>query len=154
MLMHSPDKNIISSLSPLTLRFLREARFSEKDIVTFTETSTLLKDLELYGEMAEDVINILPNRFGVDMSTFIFSKYFPCEQSEDTNHLDNLFLLKSFKKIKLFDGFIKKYEKKAEIVYSKYTPITLSMIALTLEQKKWLGNEHSNTPAGSLRASI
>ncbi|EBJ2444408.1 hypothetical protein DQ111_25210, partial [Salmonella enterica subsp. enterica serovar Krefeld] len=77
MLMHSPDKNIISSLSPLTLRFLREARFSEKDIVTFTETSTLLKDLELYGEMAEDVINILPNRFGVDMSTFIFSKYFP-----------------------------------------------------------------------------
>ncbi|ECC1695684.1 DUF1493 family protein, partial [Salmonella enterica subsp. salamae] len=82
-------------LGPVILNFLRAARFSEKEIVACKYSTRLFHDLHLFGDTSEDVLELLPSEFGVDMSQFKFHKYFPKEFSEDVNYSDvlDVFLL-------------------------------------------------------------
>ncbi|QLR79678.1 DUF1493 family protein [Citrobacter freundii] len=126
------------SLGPVILAFLRAARFSEKEIVTCKYSTRLFHDLNLFGDTAEDVLELLKSEFGVNMSQFKFYKYFPKEFSKDVNYIDTLDVILLFRLNFLFKKYYTVLRKKVKCVYKKYLPVTLCMIEASIKEKKWV----------------
>lgn len=128
----------LDSLGPVILAFLRAAQFSEKEIATYKYSTRLFHDLHLFGDTAEDVLELLQSEFCVNMSEFKFNKYFPGEFSKDVSAIDTLDIILLFR----LSFFLKKYHtelrKKVKAVYEKYPPVTLCMIEESIKEKKWI----------------
>ncbi|QIR26887.1 MULTISPECIES: DUF1493 family protein [Kluyvera] len=124
-------------LGPIIIYFLKTARFSEKEIALLTYDTRLFHDLDLFGDTAENILEILQREFNVDMSSFKFDKYFPTEYSQDVKHIDKLNTLLFFK----FNAIARKHflniKEKVDGIYANYRPITLHMIEMSIREKKW-----------------
>ncbi|EAA9518811.1 DUF1493 family protein [Salmonella enterica] len=117
--------------------FLEKARFSEKEMAFLTYDTRLFHDLHLFGDTAEDVLEILQREFNVDMSPFQFNKYFPAEFSKDVKYIDKLNTLLFFKLDILASKYFTSIKKKVDEIYGNYHPLTLGMIEMSIMEKKW-----------------
>ena len=86
----------------------------------------LCHDLGIYGEEAEDYLEVLRTQYQVDLSSFEFTKYFPEERP-----------YKSFAERIVFDflPFGLWFASRKE----SWQPLTLAMIDAAISTKKWNG---------------
>lgn len=107
--------------------YLKLCSESEEKIATYNMGTRLYHDLGIYGEIAEDYLDVLSKQYHVDLSNFVFEQYFPPEFAGNTA-IDHI-LIWNFPYIwKLFGSKEKK---------EKYLPITLAMIEQAITEKKW-----------------
>lgn len=125
-------------LGPTIICFLKKARFSEKEIALLTYDTRLFHDLDLFGDTAEDVLEILQREFNVDMSSFNFDKYFPAEFSKDVKYIDKLNTLLFFKLNAIARKHFLSIKEKVDEIYVNYHPITLRMIEMSIMEKRWV----------------
>lgn len=83
MIFQHVQNNSRQSLSPVLGCYLKMCGMSDRKISRLNAETLLFHDLEIYGEIAEDYINILHENFSVNIDEFCFEKYFPCEFSND-----------------------------------------------------------------------
>ena len=126
------------ALGPVIISFLKKARFSAKEITLLTYDTRLLHDLHLFGDTAEDVLEVLQREFNVDMSPFQFNKYFPAEFSKDVEYIDKLNILLFFKLNVIASKYFVIIKEKVDEIYRNYPPITLGMIEMSIMEKKWV----------------
>lgn len=87
-----------------------------------------MHDLDIYGDDADELLLILHDKFGVDMSTFDdMGRYFPSEASLILGLLSWLKLLRFGRKHSLLESFILK----------QYPKLTLGMIEQAIKNNKW-----------------
>ncbi|ECG1337010.1 hypothetical protein DS259_23865 [Salmonella enterica subsp. indica] len=125
-------------LGPTIICFLKKARFSGKEIALLTYDTRLFHDLDLFGDTAEDVLEILQREFHVDMSPFKFDKYFPTELSKDVQYIDKLNTLLFFKLNVIARKYFINTKHKVDKIYENYAPITLRMIEMSIMKKRWV----------------
>ncbi|HAT2607830.1 TPA: DUF1493 family protein [Kluyvera intermedia] len=124
-------------LGSIIIDFLKKARFTEKEIALLTYDTRLFHDLELFGDTAEDILEILPREFYVDMSSFQFNTYFPDEFSKNVKCIDRLNTLLFFKLNTIAREYFISTKKKVDEIYGNYHPITLRMIEISIMEKRW-----------------
>nr|WP_229634280.1 DUF1493 family protein [Duganella qianjiadongensis] len=105
--------------------FLNLSGLRDKTISTCTPQNRLYHDLRIYGEGAEDCLEVLVTKFGVDLSGFPFSEYFPPEWPEGNSRPERILL-------KVFPGIEGLYRKPAT-----FEPLPLSRIEALIHSKKW-----------------
>ncbi|MGZ3974333.1 MAG: DUF1493 family protein [Flavisolibacter sp.] len=106
-------------------QYLRDCGEYDKKIATCHLGTRLYHDLGIYGEVAEDYLEVLANQYHVDLSNFVFERYFPPEFPGKSKI--SRFLIWFFPYIRNFFG------SKEE----QYLPITLRMIGQAIIEKKW-----------------
>lgn len=126
------------TLGAVILEFLRVARFSDKEIATFTYDTRLFHDLNLFGDTAEDIFEILHEVFNVELTSFIFDEYFPVEFSEDVACIDNLGIFLFFRLDLILKNVFKKLTRKVDEIHDKYKPITLHMVEESIKKGRWV----------------
>ncbi|EDT2963577.1 TPA: DUF1493 family protein [Salmonella enterica] len=126
------------TLGAIILEFLRVARFSEKEIATYTYDTRLFHDLNLFGDTAEDVFEILHETFNVELTGFTFDEYFPVEFSEDVACMDNLEILLFFRLNFILKNVCKNLTRKVDEIHDKYKPITLYMVEESIKKRRWV----------------
>jgi hypothetical protein len=110
---------MVQNLSDQVANFLSACGYSEEKISILNSESRLFHDLRAYGDNAADDLKLLETKFGVDLSTFPFQKYFPTHYG-----IEALFLI--FWNSRL-----------AENIKKRYPPITLRMVDEAIKKKKW-----------------
>lgn len=125
-------------LGSVIVVFLKKARFSEKEMALLTYDTRLFHDLNLFGDTAEDVLEILQREFNVNMSSFQFNKYFPAKFSQDVKYIDKLNALLFFKLNIIARNYFISIKEKVDKIYGTYHPITLDMIEMSIMEKKWV----------------
>lgn len=118
----SPEPEGVSDQVKL---FLILSGLRDKTISICPPQTRLFHDLRIYGEGAEDCLEVLVTKFGVDLSGFPFNEYFPPEWPEG-NSLPERILLRVLPGIEHF------YRKPAT-----FTPLPLSRIDALIHSKKW-----------------
>jgi Protein of unknown function (DUF1493) len=113
------------SRDDIVFRYLRELGHSEQHIARMSKDTRLFHDLRIYGDSALEDLEILQERFGVDLSEFEFGKYFP-PQFEGSNKLE-AFILTSIP----FASMIVRRRR-------TYLPLTLEMINRAIRAKRWV----------------
>ncbi len=109
----------IEDTEPGLWRFLKRAGYSDRQIAGMTLETRMLHDLRLRGDNFLDTLEILVTEFDVDMSAFDWSRYTPSEGE----------LLFPWLPISWLLG---KYPR-----HENYEPLTLGMIAVALNEKRW-----------------
>jgi len=66
-------------ISPILSQYLEKCGLAKSKIQYLTKDTSLYHDLNIYGDVAETYIEVLIEVYKVDMSNFIFDKYFPPE---------------------------------------------------------------------------
>jgi hypothetical protein len=96
----------------------------KKNAENFDRHTQLLRDMNIYGDIAESIFEQLRDEFNVDISGFFFHAYFP---GEFPNH-------SGFEKLKyMFNPF----RAQPSALHSKYKPITIGMIQDAIKTKVW-----------------
>jgi len=65
-------------------KYLRLCGFSERDISQSVIDTRLYHDLNVYGDIAETCVDMLESEYSVDLTGFVFDRYFPEEYIGDT----------------------------------------------------------------------
>lgn len=78
----------------------------------------------IYGEIAEDYLEVLSAKFGVDLNGFQFEDYFPLEWPQGHSWAESLLL-------KVFPGIERLYRKPAI-----YKPLSLGDLNSALEHRR------------------
>jgi hypothetical protein len=71
----------VSKVGPKTGAYLRLCGYSIREIARWTSTTRLLHDLNIYGDKADDDLEVMRDECGVSFENFQFSRYFPEEFS-------------------------------------------------------------------------
>ena len=119
-------KPLVLADFPEDLRaFVRICGFEELNLPEISEATTVLGNLGQTGDDFDDVIDVLPREFGVDMSDYDWRKHTPTEL-----HRDSLIL--SFRNFFEFfrPGIVQR-------TLAKYEPVTLGRIGEAIRTKKW-----------------
>lgn len=126
-MIHTPATDNLTSgeLPDFLKQYLKSCGENDKKIATCHLETRLYHDLGVYGEVAEDYLDVLVNQYHVNLSNFIFERYFPPEFPGKTKI--SRILIWNFPYIWKF--FCSKEEK--------YLPITLGMIGQAIIEKKW-----------------
>lgn len=126
-MMHSPVINDKSSekLPEIVTQYLRLCGLREKKIAGCHMGTRLYHDLGVYGEEAEAYLEVLVEQFQVDLTDFVFARFFPNEWPQGNSYFENCFL-------RLFPGIERLY-KKSEVYY----PITLQMVNNAINLGEW-----------------
>ena len=119
---------MMSKLPPVLIDFLRLNGLPESKIDSCDFNTSLYHDLGIYGEAAEDYLEVLIDQYHVDMAYFDFDRYFPPEYPGKTP-LTRV-LIWNFPYI--WKLFAPKEDK------AKFMPLTLGMIEQAIDQKKWV----------------
>jgi hypothetical protein len=106
--------------------YLQFCGVREKKIATCNMGTRLYHDLGIYGEEAEDDLEVLTKEYQVDLSGFVFERYFPYEWPQGHSKIESFFL-------GLLPGIERLYRKP-----TTFLPITLAMIARAIDAKKWV----------------
>jgi hypothetical protein len=114
-------------LSDALKQYLKLCGERDKKIAACHMGTRLYHDLGVYGEAAEDYLEVLIKQYHVDLSDFVFDRYFPPEFPGETAISRSL--------IWFFPYIWKLFRPKEE--KEKYLPITLGMIEQALIEKKW-----------------
>lgn len=116
-----------SCIDDCLVSYLRECGISTRKISRLTLDSRLYHDLGIYGDEAEGCMEALQTEFGVDMSGFDFSDYFPPEFPGRNGLTATLitFLPLSVRRLYVHAD-------------SNYKPVTLTMLRDALIAKRWL----------------
>ena len=105
--------------------YLAKCGFSASEIAKCRLETRLYQDLGIYGDIAESYMEVLADSFNVDLSGFLFDKYFPLEFSGDSS----------------FTRFLTTYIPWGKWIYHKnhsYNPMTLEMILNAIKCGKFL----------------
>lgn len=115
---------MMSRLPPVLADFLRLCGLRKSRIDSCDLDTRLYHDLGIYGEVAEDCMEVLVDTYKVDMTNFDFEAYFPLEYPGKTGL--SRFLLWQIPFARRF------VESKAN-----YNPLTLRMIEAIIHSKQW-----------------
>jgi hypothetical protein len=105
--------------------YLRELGYSERHIDRLRMDTRLFHDLGLYGDSAEEDMEILQTKFGVDMAGFKFGEYFP-PQFEGRTRLEAI--------VFYFIPLLAWRRRQR----STYMPLTLQMIERSMRAGRWI----------------
>jgi hypothetical protein len=106
-------------------QYLKELGYSERHIDGLRMDSRLFHDLGLYGDSAEEDMEILQTKFGVDMASFKFGDYFP-SQFEGRTKLETI--------IFYFIPLLAWWRRRR----TSYVPLTLQMIERSMRAGRWI----------------
>jgi hypothetical protein len=120
-----------TNLTDLLTKYLKDCGEREKRIEACHMDTRLFHDLGIYGEAAEDYIDVLVNQYNVDMTGFDFARYFPPEFAGKTMLTRAL--------IWTFPYIWKLFSPRDE--GSDFLPLTLEMIEQAIHQKRWPSSE-------------
>ncbi|QYF94621.1 DUF1493 family protein [Massilia sp. PAMC28688] len=128
-MMLSPVTNPVNDdpLPERLMEYLKCCGTSSRVISKCTLETRLYHDLDIYGEIAEDYLEVLSEKFGVDLSGFHFDDFFPQEWPQGNSWAESLLL-------KVFPGIERLYRKP-----KLYAPITMRMLNTALEKKRLCG---------------
>ncbi|MDO9459926.1 MAG: DUF1493 family protein [Alphaproteobacteria bacterium] len=116
----------MSSLSADLREYLKFCGLSNRKLARCSGRTRMYHDLGLYGDIAEAYMEVLVDRYHVDLSGFEFDKFFPPEFA-GKNMLTGAFL-----SIVPFAGSIARARQRGV-----YLPLTLDMIDRTIRAKRW-----------------
>lgn len=105
--------------------YLRALGYSEPRIAAMNASTRLYHDLGIFGDDAIEYMQLLHQRFGVDLSRFDVDRYFPPE-FEGRNKLEAFFLT-----LIPFSGFLLRRRR-------SYPPLMLAMIDRSIRAKRWM----------------
>jgi hypothetical protein len=116
--------------------YLKECGIYEREMATSSMNTRTYHDLGWYGDVAEGCLELLMEKYGVDMTGFHFDTYYPPEfegQSAASSLLCSLL------------PFVGTWLRKRR----PYRPLTLEMVHRLIHVKKWeiVAVEHSNDVA-------
>lgn len=104
--------------------YLKRCGLSRRVTATCSNVTRLYHDLGIYGDIAENCMEVLADEYGVDLSEFEFSRYFPSE-FVGKNALTRALL------------WIVPFAGHAARARGKYLPLTLEMLDEALQKKSW-----------------
>jgi hypothetical protein len=117
-----------TKLTDVLKQYLKDCGERDKRIEACHTDTRLFHDLGIYGEAAEDYMDVLVSQYNVDMTDFDFDRYFPPEFAGKTTLTRAL--------IWTFPYIWKLFAPRDE--GSKFLPLTLGMIEQAIDQKKWV----------------
>lgn len=112
------------AINPEVVKYLRLCGVSERSILQSTKDTRLYHDLNIYGDIAETFVEVLESDYSVDLTNFVFDRYFPKEYIGDTT-------LQAF--IYQIVPFLGKRKRNAR----NYEPIRLSDLQIIIRDKSW-----------------
>lgn len=118
-----------NELSTELREYLKRCGLSEGKIAQCSVKTRMYHDLGIYGEIAEDCIDVLTDQYHVDPGGFEFEKFFPPEFA-GKSMLSRVLL------------WIVPFAGKLERQRGEYLPLTLEMIENAMRAKRWLAVEH------------
>lgn len=122
-----------SQLSPDLREYLKRCGLPERKISHCSSGTRMYHDLGLYGDTAEACIEVLVDRYQVDVSGFDFEKFFPPE-FEGKNWLTRTFL------------WIIPFARGAARRCAEYLPLTLEMIETAIRRKRLSSAQQGSAP--------
>lgn len=72
------------AINPEVGKYLRLCGVSERSILQSTKDTRLYHDLNVYGDIAETCVEVLETEYSVDLTNFVFDRYFPSEYIGDS----------------------------------------------------------------------
>ena len=114
----------VSPIRPGDAAYLRALGHSERQIDRMSINTRMYHDLGVYGDSAIEDMQVLAEKFGVNLSNFDFDRYFP-PQFEGRNRFE-MVLINSL-------PFVSKIVRDRR----EYLPVTLAMIDQSLREKTW-----------------
>ena len=112
------------SLPLILRRYLEECGIPSSEIARSDLDTRLYHDLHIYGDIANGCMEILQNKYNIDLKGFVFSDYFP-EEFPGSNIFYRSLLW-------LFPWFRDSYDNNHQI-----RPFTLRMTLHLIETKRW-----------------
>lgn len=112
------------ALPTVLLQYLKDCGLTESKIANCHMQTQLCHDLGIYGEAAEDFLEILRKQYQVDLSNFEFTKYFPEEYPYDTFAERIVFNFLPFGR----------WFASRKVTWR---PLTLAMVDAAIRAKKW-----------------
>lgn len=97
---------------------------SERKILNSNSETRLYHDLNIYGDIAETFVEVLESEYSVDLTGFVFDRYFPEEYIGNT-------ALQAF--IYQVVPFLGKRKRNAR----DFEPIRLSDLQIVIRNKSW-----------------
>lgn len=110
----------------MTRAYLRLCGYSSREIARWISTTRLLHDLNVYGNQAEDDLEVMRDECGVSFAHFEFSRYFPEEFSLHAHLLGYRGLLRAVGAGRVVAR-----------VYASYNPLMFDDIEVALSQGHW-----------------
>ncbi|MGM4896965.1 DUF1493 family protein [Tardiphaga sp. 839_C3_N1_4] len=120
-----PDGNVT--------RFLIAAGYRAHELAPLHMGTRLFHDLGLYGDSSDDVMAMLQNKFGIDLSDFPFDRYFPPEFEGKTRFQAFLLNLRMPLQSRLIRD------------RTKFEPLTLQQIDDAMRAGRWLPRSSKET---------
>ncbi len=114
------------TVGPSTEAYLRLCGYSSREINQWTSTTRLLHDLNIYGDQAEDDLEVMRDECGVSFENFEFSRYFPEEFSLHAHLLGYRSLLRAVGAGRVVAR-----------VYAAYDPLIFNDIETALSRGHW-----------------
>lgn len=111
-------------ISPELCEYLRRCGLSEKKVAESGPETELLKNLGVYGDIAEAYMETLEKEFNVDMSQFEFENYFPPEFAGGSTIERLLYWIVPP---------LARKQRRAE----DFRPVTLRMIDEAIRERRW-----------------
>lgn len=113
-----------NELSTELREYLKHCGLSDGKLAKCNGDTRLYQDLDIYGDIAEAYMEVLADRYHVDMTDFEFDKFFPPEFA-GKNALTRALLW-----IAPFAGNVARQR-------SEYPPLTLSRLDQVIHIKRW-----------------
>jgi hypothetical protein len=114
--MNHPDAELVVALHRLGLY--------KKPVLQLGLETQLLRDMNVYGDVAESIFEQLRDEFYVDISSFRFHEYFP---AEFPNH-------QGFEKLKYW---LNPFRLRPSVKHLQYKPVTIDMIRASINTRQW-----------------
>ena len=108
-------------LSPELRRALEQMGIFKNEFESLRPETELLKDLGIDGDDFLEVVEVLAEEFGCDMSSFDFRRH--CHEEADL----------------LFPRSFVRWVKRKRGAKEEFEPVTIKMIDDTLKARKWVG---------------
>jgi hypothetical protein len=103
---------------------LRRLGIYKKPVLRLGLNTQLLRDLHVYGDIAESIFEQLRDEFYVDISNFKFHEYFP---DEFPNH-------SGFEKLWYW---FNPFRPRPSVKHAEYKPVTVGMIRNSISDRFW-----------------
>ncbi len=110
------------SFNGLLESYLLECGFKKSSINEFDGNTRLWHDLGVYGDIAESYIELMRDKYGVDISNFCFDDYFPTDFSGGSTF--QIFIFSAIPFLR------NRYNKK-----QPFKPLTLATVEKVLSSK-------------------
>jgi len=115
---------MVNELSSELCEYLRQCGLSNGNIAKCNGDTRLYQDLNIYGDIAEAYMNVLADRYHVNMAGFEFDSFFP-QEFAGKNALARALLW-----ITPFAGTLARRS-------GEYEPLTLNMLDQVIHSKQW-----------------